>query len=118
MKRSKLSVSPKSKKSLRSRVRTKSKKRSESRKMSWKMSSSWKRYKPRERSKSKNQSKSRNRSKSKKGSVQREDDGESGSWVKYTSRISRVPVRTSYIDEIETLSPVRNSRLFHKNDFH
>ena len=78
MKRSKLSVSPKSKKSVRSRVKTKSRKRSESRKMSWKMYSSWKRYKPRERSKSKNQSKSRNRSKSKKGSVQQEDDEESG----------------------------------------
>ena len=69
------------------------------------------------RSKSKKQPKSRNRSKSKKGSVQRVEDEESGSWVKCTSRSYRVSVRTSYIDEIEKLSPVRNSRLFHKNDF-
>ena len=119
IKRSKLGVSPKSKKSLRSLMRTKSRKRSESRKMSmsWKMSRSSKRCKPRKRSKSKNLPKSRNRSKSKKGSVQREENEESGSWVKCTSRSYRVPVRTSYIDEIEKLSPVRISRFVSQERF-
>ena len=124
IKRSKLSVSPKSKKSLRSRMRTKSRKRSESRKMSmsWKMSRSWKRCKPRKRSKSKNLPKSRNRSKYKKWSVQRGEDEKSGLWVKCTSQSSQVPGRTSYGDEIEKLSPtltdIRNSRLFRKNEYY
>ena len=134
MKRSKFSGSSKSKKRLRSRMKSKSRKRfrnnkraktkmrykskiwpnsrkgSESRKMSWKMSRSWKRCKSRKRSKSKNQSTSRNRSKSKKGSVQREEDKESGPWIKCISRSSRVQVWTEYIHEIEKTSPVRNSR--------
>ena len=105
IKRSKLGVSPKSKKSLRSRMRTKSRKGSESRKMSmsWKMSRSWKRCKPRKRSKSKNLPKSRNRSKYKKWSVQRGEDEKSGLRVKCTSLSSQVSGRTSYGDEIEKL---------------
>ena len=124
IKRSKLSVSPTSKKSLRSPMRTKSRKRSESRKMSmsWKMSRSWKRCKPWKRSKSKNLPKSRNRSKYKKCSVQRGEDEKSGLWVKCTSQSSQVPGRTSYGDEIEKLSPTlvddRNSRLFRKNEYY
>ena len=124
MKRSKLSVSPKSKKNLRSRKRTKSRKRSEYRKMSmsWKMSRSWKRCKPRKRSKSKNLPKSRNRSKYKKWSVQQGEDEKSGLWVNCTNQSSHVPCRTSYVDEIEKLSPTltidRNSRLFRKNEYY
>ena len=124
IKRSKLSVSPKSKKSLRSPTRTKSRKRSESRKisLSWKMSRSWKRCKPRKRSKSKNLPKSRNRSKYKKWSVQRGEDEKSGLWVKCTSQSSQVPGQTSYGDEIEKLSPTladdRNSRLLPKNKYY
>ena len=133
MKRSKLSVRSKYKKRLGFRTRSKSRKRfrskkraksimryksniwsklrkrSESRKMSWKMSRSWKRCKPRKQSKSKNQSKSRKRSKSKKGSVQPKEDEESCPWVKCTSRSSRVPVLTSYIDEIEPPPPLLGS---------
>ena len=124
IKRSKLSVSPKSKKSLRSPMRTKSRKGSESRKMSmsWKMSRSWKRCKPRKRSKSKNLPKSRNRSKYKKWSVQQGEDEKSGPWVKCTSQSSQVSGRTSYVDEIEKLSPSitdeKNSRLFRKNEYY
>ena len=105
-------------------MRTKSRKRSESRKMSMpsKMSRSWKRCKPRKWSKSKNLSKSRNRSKYKKRSVQRGEDEKSGLWVKCTSQSSQVPGWTSYIDEIEKLSPTltndRNSHLFRKNVYY
>ena len=141
-KRSKFSMSSKPKKRLKSRMNCKSRKRFRSKKTAKSkiryMSNMWSKLKNRsnlisfklwegprsrrrcislKRSKSKKQPKSRNRSKSKNGSVQRQEDEESGSWVKCTSRSYRVPVRTSYIDEIEKLSPVRNSRLFHKNDF-
>ena len=108
MKRSKLSVSHKSKKSLRSR--------------SWKMSRSWKRCKPRKRSKSKNLPMSRNRWKYKKWSVQRGEDEKSGLWVNCTSQSSQVPGRTSNVDKIEKLYPTltndRNSRLFQKNEYY
>ena len=70
------------------------------------------------RFKSKKRPRSRNRTKSKKGSVQREEDEKSGSLVKCTRRSSRVPVQTSYIDEIEKLTPFSISRLFHKNDIY
>ena len=143
-KRSKFSMSSKPKKRLKSRMNCKSRKRFRSKKTAkskirymstciiwskpkdrsnwisfklWELPRSRRRCMSLKRSKSKKRPKSRNRLKSKKGSVQREEDEESGSRVKCTSRSNRVPVRTSYIDEIEKLSPVRNSRLFHKNDF-
>ena len=141
-KRSKFSMSSMPKKMRKSRMNCKSRKRFRSKKTAkskirymcdiwskpknrsnwisfklWELPRSRRRCMSLKRSKSKKRPKSRNRSKSKKGSVQREEDEESGSWVKCMSRSYRVPVRTSYIDEMEKLSPVRNSRLFHKNDF-
>ena len=141
--RSKFIMSFKPKKGLKSRMNCKSRKRFRFKKKAkskiryrskiWskpKNRSNWKSSKPWElprsrircmslkRSKSKKRPKSRNRTKSKKGSVQREEDEKSGSWVKCTRRSSRVPVQTSYIDEIEKLSTVRISRLFHKNDIY
>ena len=140
--KSKFSMSSKPKKRFKSRMNCKSRKRFRSKKTAkskircmsyiwskpkkrsnwisfklWELPRSRRRCMSLKRSKSKKRPKSRNRSKSKKGSVQREEDEESGSWVKCTSRSYRVPVRTSYIDGIEKLSPVRNSLLFHKNDF-
>ena len=141
-KRSKFSMSAKPKKRLKSRMNCKSRKRFRSKKTAksnirymsniwskpknrsnwisfklWELPRSRRRCMSLKRSQSKKRPKSGNRSKSKKGSVQREEDEESGSRVKCTSRSYRVPVRTSYIDEIEKPFPVRNSRLFHKNDF-
>ena len=141
-KRSKFSMSSKPKKRLKSRTNCKSRKRFRSKKTAkskirymskiwckpknrsnwisfklWELPRSRRRCMSLKRSKSNKRPKSRNRSKSKKGSFQREEDEESGSWLNCTSRSYRVPVRTSYIDEIEKLSPVRNSRLFHKNNF-